>query len=131
MECEAKKERAKVIFEQYPDIEKAYKLSCEFRNWYKKSNIGEDKSSLLEELKQWYKNVKKENVSEMQNFKSLVERHQGMIMNYFIKGETNAIAECINSQIQRFVNINKGTRDLEFFYFRLANHFLPTPQNRK
>jgi len=124
-------ERAKVIFEQYPDIEKAYNLSSEFRNWYKKDNVGADESVLLDKLKQWYKNVENANVSEMQNFKSLVERHQGMIMNYFDKGETNAIAEGINSQIQRFVNINKGTRDLEFFYFRLANHFSPTPQNRK
>ncbi|MCP4179843.1 MAG: transposase, partial [bacterium] len=43
---------------------------------------------------------------------------------------TNAIAENINSKIQRFIASNQGTRDREFFYFRLAAKFsTPAPQN--
>jgi hypothetical protein len=38
-------------------------------------------------------------------------------------GATNAIAENINSQIQRFIMINQGTRDREFFYFRMKKYF--------
>ena len=67
---------------------------------------------------------------EMENFKSLVERNESMILNYFVKGETNAKAEGINSKIQRFITINQGTRDRDFFYFRLAKLFSSSPQNR-
>ena len=66
----------------------------------------------------------------MENFKSLAERNQGMIMNYFVKEETNAIAECVNSEIQRFIANNQGAKYREFFYFRLCNYFFSAPQNK-
>ena len=47
-------------------------------------------------------------------------------LNYFVKGKTNVKAEGINSKIQRFITINQGTRDREFFYFRLAKLFSST-----
>ena len=122
----SQKERADALFEGYPEIKTSYLLACEFRNWYKKENIGKDKTDLLLKLQEWYKAVENSEITEMENFKSTVERHQGLIMNYFAKGETNAIAECINSKIQRFIACNQGTRDREFFYFRLANSFSST-----
>ena len=126
---ENQRERAETLFEIYPEIKESYLLACEFRSWYRKENVGEDETILLDGLQQWYDSVDKSEISEMENFKSLVERHQKMILNYFIKGETNAIAECINSKIQRFIASNQGTRDREFFYFRLAN-FFSAPQNK-
>lgn len=120
---ENQRERAEALFEMYPPIKRSYLLACEFRNWYKKENIGKQKTEMEKNLQRWYDNVEKSGIVEMENFKSLVERNQGIIINYFIKGETNAIAECINSKIQRFITINQGTRDREFFYFRLANFF--------
>jgi transposase len=123
--------RAKSLFEKYPQIEQSYRLSCTFRDWYKKDNIGVDKEIMQERLQQWYQNVEKTDITEMMNFKSLVERHQTMIINYFENGYTNAIAENINSKIQRFIASNQGTRDREFFYFRLDTKFsTPAPQNK-
>jgi transposase len=122
------KERADALFECYPEIEMSYLLACKFRNWYKKENIGKDQMFLFDKLQQWYQAVDESEISEMENFKSLVEKHIGLVLNYFIKGETNAIAECINSKIQRFIASNQGTRDREFFYFRLHN-FFSAPQN--
>jgi len=49
-----------------------------------------------------------------------------IILNYFVKGDTNAFAESVNGKIQRFIMTNQGTRDTEFFYFRLAKHFSST-----
>ena len=97
----SQKERADVLFERYPEIKASYLLSCEFRNWYKRENVGKDKTDLLLKLEKWYKAVENSEITEMENFKSLVERNQGMIMNYFVKGETNAIAECVNSKIHK------------------------------
>jgi len=122
----SQKERADALFEGYPEIKESYLLACEFRNWYTKENIGKDKADLLLKLQDWYKNVENSEITEMENFKSIVERNEGLIINYFVKGETNAIAECINSKIQRFIASNQGTRDREFFYYRLGNFFSST-----
>jgi len=122
----SQKERAVALFKRYPEIEKAYKISCDFRTWYRKENIGKDENLLKEKLQYWYEQVDEAAVMEMENFKSTVEQNQSMILNYFVKGDTNAKAECINSKIQRFIASNQGTRDREFFYFRLAKNFSST-----
>jgi hypothetical protein len=127
----SQKQRALTLFKHYPEIESSYKLSCSFRNWYQKENVGIPKEEMRKRLKQWYLEVEKKGVMEMENFKSLVERHEGIIVNYFVKGDTNAKAESINSRIQRFIMTNQGTRNKEFFYFRLAKNFSSAPQNGK
>jgi len=117
------KKRAQALFERFPDIQKVYLRCCEFRNWMKKENVGKNMNEIKKQLQTWMQMVEKDDIDEMLNFKSLVERHLTPILNYFIFGATNAIAENINSQIQRFIMINQGTRDREFFYFRLKNYF--------
>jgi len=118
--------RAYALFEKYPEIRKVYDRCCEFRDWMKKENIGRSTRLLKNELQVWMKNVETDDVDEMLNFKSLVERNLLPIMGYFRFGATNAIAENINSQIQRFIMINQGTRDREFFYFRMKKYFSST-----
>ena len=120
---ESQSERASVLFKLYPEIGQAYKLSCDFRKWYRKENIGRDTLTINLDLNKWFRQVEKADIEEMLNFKSLVERNQGIIKRYFENGYTNAIAENINSRIKRFIMINQGTRDREFFYFRLRNYF--------
>lgn len=116
-------ERAKTLFEIYPRIKQSYRLACDFREWYRKENVGRDRLSVNLELNKWYRNVEQADIDEMLNFKSMVERNEAIIKRYFEKGQTNAIAECINSKIKRFIMMNQGTRDREFFYFRLRNYF--------
>ena len=89
----------------------------------KKENVGRSISELRKQLQGWMQKVEEDDVDEMLNFKSLVERNELPIVSYFHFGVTNAIAENINSQIQRFIMINQGTRDREFFYFRLRKYF--------
>lgn len=120
---ESQQERAKVLFEQYPQIKVAYQLAATFRNWYRKEQIGTPIEALERELNDWYEKTDLADVDEMSNFKSLVERHQSIIIRYFENGYTNAIAENINRRIKRFIIINQGTRDRDFFYFRVANFF--------
>jgi transposase len=115
--------RAKALFDKFPEIQKVYHRCCEFRDWMKKENIGESISGLKKQLQEWIKRVEEDDVDEMLNFKSLVERNELPIVNYFRFGVTNAIAENINSQIQRFIMMNQGTRDREFFYYRLRKYF--------
>ena len=116
-------DRASALFEKFPEIEKVYDRCCEFRNWMKKENVNTSISLLKAELKAWFKKVELDDIDEMLNFKSLIERNLLSVLNYFRFGATNAQAENINSQIQRFIMINQGTRDREFFYFRLGKYF--------
>ncbi len=53
----------------------------------------------------------------------MIESNEGDVVNYFINGETNALAEGINSKIQKFISSNQGTRDKDFFFFRLSNYY--------
>lgn len=125
--------RATVLFKLYPEIEKAYHVAMSFREWYSKDNIykgnyedaktGLKHRRLVQEqkLNQWYMEVEIANVPEMLNFKALVQRHQGVILNYFIKGETNAKAEALNNIIQKIITNNVNTRNIDFAHFRLKN----------
>ena len=117
----SQKERAGILFREFPEIEKAYKLMCHFRHFYQ-VKIG-DTSRAKEKLKEWYKEVKKEEIEEMTNFASTIDHHEDTVLNYFETGQTNAFAESLNSQIQRFVQSNSGTNDRDFFHFRLKGYF--------
>jgi len=78
-------------------------------------------------MRLWYSEVEKENVLEMKIFSSLVERHEGLILNYFVNGDTNAIAEATNSKIQRMITLNKGIKNKEFFWhFKMKKIFFNT-----
>jgi transposase len=118
--------RAMALFEKFPQIQKSYQLACDFRTWYKKEHIGKPKQPIISRLQQWYADVKDADVDEMLNFKSSVERNQLAITNYFSNGHTNAIAENINARIQQFITANKGTRDINFFYFKIKKMFAGT-----
>ena len=125
--------RAKLLFKHYPDMEVAYELIGQFRAWYSADNIivqEKEKPPQTDRLKainqnldQWIQNVIKADITEIMNFKSLVERNRACIINYFITAATNAIAEANNNIIQTFLRANRGARNLDFFYFRLS-HFL-------
>lgn len=115
--------RAQIVFEMFPEIQKTYNLCNQFRNLMSKNNVGKHELTIDKELNQWYENVEEADIDEILNFKSMVEANEDMITNYFINADTNAIAESINSKIQKFIITNNGNRDKDFFYFRLANYY--------
>lgn len=119
----SQKARARVLFTHYPSIKGAYDLICRFRRWYRKHFVGTPKELLTERLNNWYALVDQADILEINNFKSLVERHQGVILNYFVKGHTNAIAEANNRKLNTFIRNNQGLKDKDFFFFRVKNYF--------
>ena len=117
------KRRAEVLFDRYPEIQQTYQLCNQFRTFMSSRNIGKHYLQIDKELNEWYQDVESSEIDELLNFKSLVESNEDIIMNYFIKGETNATAEAINSKIQKFVTSNCGNRDKDFFFFRLGLYY--------
>ena len=59
----------------------------------------------------------------MKNIAYLIKRNFGQIINYFIAKETNATAEVLNQNIQRFINVNHGARNSDFFLYKVKIHF--------
>lgn len=123
---ESQKQRAELLFFHYPDLQKGYKRISEFRAWYAKENIGNVPSnntltSQKIKLESWLKEVENDDIPEISNFKHLVERNSGAILNYFVTGDSNAIAESNNAKIQNLLSQNKGVKNLDFFYFRIIN----------
>ena len=113
--------RASVLFKYYPEIEKDYRLTIKFREWYAKNNVGKNIKQIKDHLHQWSKEVTATSIPEMLNFISFAERHKGVICNYFLTGQTNAKAEAINKTIQSIVTNYVNTRNIDFAHFRFVN----------
>lgn len=118
---DSQKERAAILFQEYPELKTTYGLMTQFRGFYQ-TKVG-DLPIAKERLKAWYAAVNTSEIDEMMTFAGTVDHHEGSILNYFEAGHTNAYAESLNAQIQRFIQSNQGTNDRDFFHFRLKGYF--------
>lgn len=121
------KQRAAILFELYPNISSAYKCIEQFRKWYKapksKTTYAKTIEKKRQQLMKWIKEVQQCRIPELLNFTYLLERNIAEVINYFRAKETNAKAEALNRNMQRFINVNYGARNTDYFLFRLAKHF--------
>ncbi len=116
-------QRAQQLFTLYPQLHKAYQLVEQLRDWYDGKNVGKTWTMIERNLRQWVENVDIANITEMNGLVKMFEKHHATILNYCYTGQTNAMAENINSRIQRFINVNYGVRDENFFFFRVKKYF--------
>jgi len=110
--------RAKILFEKYPDIEKAYKL-CQNLSWI--YNQTKNKTSALIRLAKWDEKVRQAQFKSFNSIARTMNIHYKNILNYFDYRSTNASAESFNAKIKAFREQFRGVRNIEFFLFRLTN----------
>jgi len=115
---QSQSERAKILFELYPDIEKAYKL-CQNLSWI--FNQTKDKTSALIRLAKWDEKVRQAAFKSFNTIARTMTIHYKNILNYFDNRSTNASAESFNAKIKAFRAQFRGVRNVEFFLFRLTN----------
>ena len=115
--------RAEILFELFPELEKLYNLSETFRRWMSKSNIGKSRTLMGKRIKNWFGEIDHLDNFYMNQVKITINKHLGVIMNYFYEGTTNAFAENLNRHIKRFIASLFGIREMDFFFFRLAIYF--------
>jgi transposase len=116
----SQKERAAIVFREYPQLKSAYHLAMMFRSCYEHSLIREAAKMRLDN---WYATVEE---SGMEGFLVAVESvrlHETTILNYFPGRSTNAGAESFNAKLKGFRAIVRGVRDKKFFLFRVAMLF--------
>lgn len=114
---EKQKQRSKLLFELYPDIEKAYSLTHSLRMIYNK-NTRKDCARLS--LAKWYNKVAESDFKSFNTIAATVYEHYDEILNFFVNRSTNASAESFNAKIKAFRAALRGVSDIKFFLFRLS-----------
>ena len=114
---ENQSERAIILFERYPDLEKAYKL-CQNLSWI--FNNTKDKTSALVRLAKWDEKVRQAAFKSFNTISRTMSIHYQNILNYFDNRSTNASAESFNAKIKAFRAQFRGVRNVEFFLYRLT-----------
>jgi transposase len=114
---DSQKRRAKILFEQYPDIEEAYQMSLELTDIY---NQKISKGVALTKLARWYDKVEKLNLKFFKTVIETMKNNYATIVNFFINRVTNASAESFNAKIKAFRSQFRGVKDIPFFIYRLT-----------
>lgn len=114
------RERAGLLFERYPDIEKAYKLSQEL-SWIFSTTV--DKIYAFTRLARWADKVEQAGFKSFGTVSRTINIHHRKILNYFDNRSTNASAESFNAKIKAFRSQFRGVGDINFFLFRLTKLF--------
>jgi transposase len=116
---ESQKERAGILFREFPQLQNAYELTMHFRGIYEHAKNPED---ALQRLQRWYASVE-ERLDIFPNFETpmqTIQLHEHTIVNYFISRMTNASAESFNAKIKNFRALQRGVSDVKFFLYRLS-----------
>lgn len=111
------KQRAELLFERYPELEKAYQLSLRLGEIFK---VCKSKEEAFKKLALWYNDVENSNIDSFRTVSKSIQTHYLSILNFFINRSTNASAESFNSKVKSFRATSRGVRDVKFFLFRLS-----------
>ena len=111
--------RAAVLFEKYPKLKTADKLSLSFRSIYKTTY----KEDAKQKLNDWKQKIVESKLEEFYTVVNSLEYHVDNILNFFNNRTTNANAESFNSKIKGFRANLRGVADVKFFLFRLEKLF--------
>ena len=115
---ESQKERAKILFREYPDLKKGHSLTHSLRMIYNKNSI---KAGARLSLAKWYNKVADSEFKSFNTIAATVYEHHEEILNFFVNRSTNASAESFNAKIKAFRASLRGVVDVRFFLFRLTN----------
>ena len=109
--------RADIIFEFYPELEKAYDLAMDLTDIF---NQKVDKDVARLNLARWYNKVDEMDGGQFRTVTETFRNHYDTILNYFINRSTNAGAESFNAKVKAFRSQFRGVTDIPFFLFRLS-----------
>lgn len=110
--------RAELLFNRYPDLERAYELSRQLAQIYQHCK---HKNIAFTKLAHWYDAVEKASFKSFNTIARTIYSHYSTILNFFDNRSTNASAESFNAKIKAFRRQFRGVKSVEFFLFRLAN----------
>ncbi|MGX5691523.1 ISAon1 family transposase [Arcticibacter tournemirensis] len=113
-------ERASLLFERYPSLEKAYQLTRGL-SWIFSNT--KDKLYAFARLARWNEKVEQSGFKSFNTIARTITLHHNNILNYFDNRSTNASAESFNAKIKAFRAQYRGVGNVNFFLFRLMKLF--------
>jgi len=111
------KQRVTLLFELYPDVHQAYKLSEKLKWIYEQSDT---KVYARTRLALWHEQVAQSGFKSFNTISRTITNHYETILNYFDNRSTNASAESFNAKIKAFRSQFRGVTNIGFFLFRLT-----------
>lgn len=114
---QSQKQRARILFHQYPDIGKAYSLTHSLRMIFNRNTI---KDAARLSLARWYNEVAESEFKSFNTIAATIYEHYDEILNFFVKRATNASAESFNAKIKAFRASLRGVVDTKFFLYRVT-----------
>lgn len=113
-------QRAQILFEEYPDIKKAYGLCHSLRMIFSRNTI---KDAARLSMARWYNKVEEAGFHSFNVIAATFYEHYDEILNFYNNRSSNAMAESFNAKIKLFRAGLRGVVDKKFFLFRIANIF--------
>lgn len=114
---EEQKQRAGLLFERYPQLEKAYGLATDLGDIYRNCT---SKEQAFKHLALWYNKVEDAGIASFRTVARSIQLHYIDILNFFTNRTTNAAAESFNAKIKAFRSQFRGVKDKTFFLYRLS-----------
>lgn len=111
------KQRASILFEEYPDIKTAYGLCHSLRMIFSKNTF---KDAARLSMARWYNKVEDAGFHSFNVIAATFYEHYDEILNFYNNRSSNAMAESFNAKIKLFRANLRGVVDKKFFLFRLA-----------
>nr|WP_254049125.1 transposase [Prevotella sp. P3-120] len=111
------KMRARILFELYPDLQKAYSLSHSLRMIFAKNTI---KDAARLSMAKWYNKVEEAGFHSFNVIAATFYEHYDDILNFYNNRAANAAAESFNAKVKSFRAALRGIRDEKFFLYRLS-----------
>lgn len=111
------KQRAAILFEEYPDIKTAYGLCHSLRMIFAKNTF---KDAARLSMAKWYNKVEEAGFKSFNVIAATFYGHYDEILNFYNNRSSNAMAESFNAKIKLFRANLRGVADKKFFLFRIA-----------
>jgi transposase len=92
---QVQKNRAELLFERYPELKKAYKLSLRLGEIFK---VCKSKEQAFKRLALWYNDVEDAAIEAFRTVSRSIQAHYLSILNFFTNRSTNASAESFNAK---------------------------------
>ncbi|MFO7445697.1 MAG: transposase [Ignavibacteriaceae bacterium] len=111
---EQQRQRAKVLFEEFPEIKKAYRLYMDFKMVYRMNKLRAEFH-----LRDWIKRAKNSGIEMFNTVANSIKNSSGGILNYLINRSTNASVENFNRKLKSFLSTLRGVNSKDLFFYRL------------
>lgn len=113
----SQRQRAEILFREYPDLETAYGLSHSLRMIFSKNTI---KDAARLSMARWYNKVEQAGFHSFNVIAATFYEHYDDILNFYINRSSNAAAESFNAKVKAFRASLRGIVDEKFFLYRLS-----------